>query len=344
MDVLTAQDEDTPVKCVVWDLDDTLWDGVLLEGDSPRPRPAQVEALRILDGRGILHAVASRGDHDLAVAHLRRLGLLDLFVHVDVSWDAKSVAVARTAAALNLSPDSFAFVDNDPSERDEVSSVLPTVRCYADAEAPGLPALAPFQPGQVTEEARTRRAMYQADQRRRQDEERAGQHRAEFLAGLGLVLTVRRARTEDLERARELTVRTHQLNTTGRTYSAEDLRRLCTDPGYEVLVASLTDRYGSYGTIGLAVSELTGGDQILKLLLMSCRVVSRGAGGALLHHVLDRARSAGRRPRAEFVPTTVNRIMLVSLRFAGFRPVGQRDGVLILGIEPTAEAARPPAT
>ena len=343
MSDVTAPEQPTPIKCVVWDLDDTLWDGVLLEGDAPQPRAGVVDTLRVLDERGILHAVASRSDHDQAVAHLRALGLLDYFVHVDVSWDAKSVAVARAAAALNLNPDSFAFVDNDPSERDEVASVLPMVRCYPETAAAGLPALPEFAPEQVTGESRERRVMYQAEQRRRHDEEVAGAHRAEFLAGLGLVLTVRRAREGDLERARELTIRTHQLNTTGRTYSYQELRRLCTDPQHEVLVASLTDRYGSYGTIGLAVSELTAEAQVLKLLLMSCRVVSRGAGGALLHHVVQRARSSGRRPCAEFVPTKVNRIMLVNLRFAGFVSAGQRDDVLLLAIDPTAEPAPAPA-
>ncbi|MEV0326007.1 HAD-IIIC family phosphatase [Micromonospora echinospora] len=339
---MSGATEPVGIKCVVWDLDDTLWDGVLLEGDVPRARTEVVDTLRTLDGRGILHAVASRGDHDRAVAHLRELGLLDYFVHVEVGWDAKSVAVSRTAAALNLNPDSFAFVDNDPSERDEVADALPMVRCYPDSAAADLPDRPEFVPERLTGESRRRRVMYQAEQRRRVDEERAGAHRAEFLAGLDLVMTVRRAREEDLERARELTVRTHQLNTTGRTYSMEQLRALCADPRHEVLVASLTDRYGSYGTIGLAVSELAGDDHVLTLLLMSCRVVSRGAGSALLHHVVARARGAGRRPCAEFVPSSVNRIMLVNLRFAGFAPAGERDGVLLLAVDPAATPAPAP--
>lgn len=331
----------TAIKCVVWDLDDTVWDGVLLEGDRPAVRPGVADTIRALDERGILHAVASRGDRDRATAHLRAVGLLDLFVHLEVGWDAKSDAVARTATELNLGLDTVAFVDNDPSERDEVHAVLPMVRCYPETAAARLPALAEFTPDGITGESRARRTMYQAERRRRADEQTAGAHRAEFLAGLGLVMTVRRAREEDLLRVRELTVRTHQLNTTGRTYPLDELRALCADPGHEVLVATLRDRYGSYGTIGLAVSEITGTDHVLTLLLTSCRVMSRGAGGALLHHVVDRARRAGRVARAEFVPTEVNRIMMVNLRFAGFAAVGERDGVVLL--EATAPGAPPPA-
>jgi FkbH-like protein len=330
------------IKCVVWDLDDTLWDGVLLEGDRPRPRPGIEATIRALDERGVLHAVASRGDHAHAAAHLRELGLLDYFVRLEVGWDAKSAAVRRTAAELNLGLDTFAFVDNDPSERDEVASVLPMVRCYPHTDAARLSSRPEFAVAGVTPEARERRAMYQAERQRKQEEESAGAHRAEFLARLGLVLTVRRAQEEDLLRVRELTERTHQLNTTGRTYSLDELRVLCESGRHEILVASLSDRYGSYGTIGLSVSELAGPDHVLKLLLMSCRVVSRGAGAALLHSVIKRAEAGGRRPCAEFVPTGVNRIMLVNLRFAGFEAVEDRDGVMVLAREPDTASAPPP--
>jgi len=321
------------VKCVVWDLDDTIWDGVLLEGDDPRPRTEIVSVIDALDRRGILHAVASRGDREQAAAHLRALGLFDRFVHLEIGWGAKSDGVRRTAEALGLNLDSFAFVDNDPSEVDEVARALPQVRCYPVSAASGLTRLPGFSPAHVTEEAAMRRELYVAERRRAQDEESAGAHRSEFLAELGLVMTVRPAGQADLLRAHELTVRTHQLNTSGRTYSLEQLQDLLTSPMHEILVAELDDRYGGYGTIGLAVSETRGDDEVLVLLLMSCRVISRGVGGVLLGQFTSRARQRGRRPCAEFVPSPVNRIMLVTLRFAGFVQVHAEDEVVFLANE-----------
>lgn len=329
------------IKCLVWDLDDTVWDGVLLEGDQPRPRPGVVETIRALDERGILHAVASRGEYEMAEAHLRAVGLLDYFVHLEVSWGAKSEALRGVAERLGIGVDTLGFIDNDPSELAEVRDALSVVRCYPHDAVETLPGRSEFRPTLVTDEARQRRAMYLAERTRREAEERSGAHRAEFLAGLDLVMTIRRASEADLARAHELTVRTHQLNSTGRTYSMDDLDRLRESPDHEVLVAGLTDRYGSYGTIGLSVTETRGSDEVLRLLLMSCRVVSRGVGGVLLQQVVSRARAVGRRPCAEFVPTQVNRIMLVTLRFAGFVQIDEHDGVLLLAQEKDTSSALP---
>jgi HAD superfamily phosphatase (TIGR01681 family) len=134
------------VKCLVWDLDDTVWDGVLLEGDRPRPRPGVLGVLPALDSRGILQAVASRGERDVAEAYLRELGLLEYFVDLEVGWGAKSDAVRRVARRLNLGLDTFAFIDNDRSERDEVGGALPQVRCYPHTALAELPMLPEFQP------------------------------------------------------------------------------------------------------------------------------------------------------------------------------------------------------
>ncbi|MFC0451723.1 HAD-IIIC family phosphatase [Rhodococcus jostii] len=306
------------VKCMVWDLDDTLWDGVVLEQDAPVPNADALRALDVLDRRGILHAVASRGEFEPAAAHLRLHGLEELFCAIDVGWGPKSEAVRRISEMLNVGLDTIAFVDNDPVERAEVSEALPPVRCYRAEQIASFPDLPELTPPAVTAEARQRRSLYHAERVRQASEQVFPGSNSEFLASLDLVMTVRRATEDDLDRAHELTVRSHQLNTTGRTFDIDELRRLCASDDHEVLVASLGDRFGGYGTIGLAVSEIRGENSVLQLLLMSCRVMSRGVGTALIRHVVDRARAHGRRALAEFVPTDVNRVMLVTLRFAGF--------------------------
>ena len=329
------------VKCLVWDLDDTLWDGVVLEGDDPAPVPAAVETLTALDERGILHAVASRGEREVALAHLRAHGLDELFTVVEVSWGAKSAAVRRIAEALGIGLDTLAFVDNDPVERAEVAEALPMVRCYPAEEAGLLPAYGAFQPEFVTTESRQRRMMYRVEAERRAAEDDHTGPSSDFLASLGLVLTLHAATPDDLARAHELTVRTHQLNTTGWTADMAELRRLCASGEHEVLVASLTDRFGPYGTVGLAISRIGAKESVLKLLLMSCRVTSRGVGAVLLDQLVRRALAAGLRPRAEFVRTDVNRIMLVTLRFAGFEVVERSGDRLLLELrgQPASQTA-----
>ncbi|MFJ2862501.1 HAD-IIIC family phosphatase [Kitasatospora sp. NPDC087314] len=344
---MTGPDRPT-VKVLVWDLDDTLWDGTVLEGDDPAPFPAATAALRALDERGVLHAVASRSDPAIAAAHLERLGLYELFTVLEIGWGPKSGAVRRIAEAIGIGLDTVAFVDNDPVERAEVAAAHPVVRCYPAEEVAALAERPEFRPEFVTADARLRRLRYRGEARREQAREEHQGTPEEFLASLGLELTIRQAWPDDLARAHELTVRTHQLNTTGRTYGLAELRALCDSPDHRVLVAELTDRFGAYGTIGLALSERTrhregdgpdGPAEVLRLLLLSCRVMSRGIGPALIGHVVRAALAEGRRPLAEFVPTDVNRVMLVNLRFAGFTVVGQEEGGrLLLGYP----AAAPP--
>lgn len=332
----------TAVKCLVWDLDDTLWDGVVLEGDRPRPFRAAVDTLRTLDRRGVLHAVAGRGDHGTAAAHLAEHGLADLFCVLHIGWGAKSAAIRRIAAELNIGLDTVAFADNDAVERAEVAAALPMVRCYRADEVAGLAGRPEFRPPYVTDESSRRRSMYLAERERRSAERDFTGSPADFLASLDLTMTVRHAGHHDLARAHELTVRTHQLNTTGRTFDMAQLRALCASDRHEVLVAGLTDRFGEHGTIGLAVIGHADRDAVLELLLMSCRVMSRGVGAALLDHLVRDLVRRGRRPVAHFVRTAVNQIMLVTLRFAGFELV-ERDGDrMVLAVDPARPLPAPP--
>ena len=306
------------VKCVVWDLDNTLWDGVLLEDPEVRLRPDVPRVIEALDERGILHSVASRNDAGTARARLRELGLDEYFLHPQITWGSKSESLKAIAAALNIGVDALAFVDDQPFERDEVAFALPEVRCFDATQLPLLPDLPEFQVRDVTADARNRRLLYRADERRKQAEERHSGTADEFLASLDMTFTISPAREEDLRRLEELTVRTHQLNSTGYTYSYDELDALRTSPDHLLLITELTDRYGGYGKIGLALVERTPAAWTVKLLLMSCRVMSRGVGSVLLNHLVHEARGAGVRLFAEFLPTDRNRAMYVTYKFSGF--------------------------
>ncbi|MFD4865860.1 HAD-IIIC family phosphatase [Streptomyces sp. NPDC058412] len=313
------------VKCVVWDLDHTVWDGVLLEDGKVALLPGVADAIRTLDARGILHSIASRNDHAAAMARLEELGLAEYFLHPQINWGAKSESLRSVAEALNIGLDAIAFIDDQPFERDEVSFALPQVVCLDAAAAPELTRMPELMPRFATEDSRRRREMYRADQVRKESEERFGGAQDEFLAGLDMRFEITPAGESDLQRAEELTVRTNQLNTTGVTYSYEELDAFRTSDRHLLLTASLTDRYGPYGTIGLALVETGEEDWHLRLLLMSCRVMSRGVGTVLINHVKRRARDAGARLIADFVPTDRNRMMYVSFKFNGFDEISRED-------------------
>ena len=313
------------VKCVIWDLDDTLWDGVLLEPGQIRLRANVVRRIRELDERGILHSIASKNDRDAALAKLEELGIAEYFLYPQINWNAKSSSIRQIAGALNIGIDALAFVDDQPFERAEVAHNLPDVLTVDAAEVDSALERPEFRPRFVTGESRHRRAMYQdAAARDRAEQDFVGTSQ-EFLATLDMELTIREAGPEDLQRAEELTVRTNQLNSTGVTYSFAELDQLRRSPSHLLLCAALKDRYGDYGTIGLCLVEKSSDRWRLLLLIMSCRVMSRGVGTVLLNYVMTLAGEAGARLRADFVDTGRNRMMQVTYMFAGFREAA-RDG------------------
>lgn len=143
-------------------------------------------------------------------------------------------------------------------------------------------------------------------------------------------LTISPVGDEDLKRAEELTVRTHQLNTTGYTYSYEELDMLRNSNRHKLLIAGLTDKYGTYGKIGLVLLECDEKTWSIKLLLMSCRVMSRGVGSVIINYIMGLAKEAGVNLKAEFVSNDRNRMMYITYKFAGFKEVDKKDNVDIL--------------
>ena len=309
------------IKCVVWDLDQTLWDGVLLEDQRVSLRSKVPDIVKTLDSRGILQSVASKNDHEKALQTLDELGLAEYFLYPQINWNSKSASIKDIAKLLNIGLDSIAFIDDQPFERAEVNYSLPEVLCIDGTSLDRLLEMPELNPPFVTADAAARRLMYLSDAKRKEVEEAFPGPQEEFLATLEMVCKLSIAKEQDLQRAEELTVRTNQLNTTGYTYSYDELDFFRQSPQHKLLIASLDDKFGSYGKIGLALLECQPEVWTIKLLLMSCRVMSRGVGSVFINHILRLARDQRAKLRAEFKSTNRNRMMYVTYKFAGFKEV-----------------------
>jgi methoxymalonate biosynthesis protein len=306
------------VKCLVWDLDDTLWKGTLLEDGEVVLDDRARETVVGLDSRGILQAVASKNDPDLAGERLAAFGIAVYFVLARIGWRPKSESIREIADQLGFAYDTIAFVDDQPAERAEVAFHLPRVRCYPAERIPELLGLPEYVPRTVTVDSLRRRQMYQANQRRLAEQESFAGPSEAFLRSLELVMEIGRATPEELSRVEELTLRTSQMNATGVHYSDVDLRALLDDPRHEVLTVTMSDRFGPHGAVGVALVARGPSVWHLKLLATSCRVVSFGAGATVLNWLIREAAAAGAHLVADFRPTPRNRIMEIAYRFAGF--------------------------
>ncbi len=318
------------VKCLVWDLDNTLWNGVLLEDKTVRLRKDAVKVLQALDKRGILQSIASMNDYDIAMAKIESLGLGEYFLYPQICWGPKADSIKEIASHLNIGTDSIAFIDDQSFEREAVNFYMPEVLCIDANMVKKILDMLEMNPRFITSDSGKRRLMYIADMKRNRREASFHGSQEEFLETLGMVMSIAPAQEDDLKRAEELTERTNQLNATGYTYSYEELNQFRISGQHLLLIAELEDKFGTYGKIGLALIETGNSLWNIKLLLMSCRVMSRGVGTVILAHIVSEAKKNNVRLLAEFVPNNRNRMMDITYRFANFIEYKKKGGVEIL--------------
>jgi FkbH-like protein len=259
-------------KVVVWDLDHTIWDGILLEdgAEGVTLRPGVRAAMDALDARGILQSVASKNNPDEALAALAHHGLSDLMLAPQIGWGPKSEALSHLAQILNLGLDSFVFIDDQPFERGEVGEAHPQVTVLPETAVDGLLDRPQFDVP-VTAESKGRRALYAVEAQRVVAAQGAGTDYDAFLRACDLKLTIAPLDSADSERVYELSQRTNQLNVAATRYTREDVAGFIGGTsGAQGWTMRCADRFGDYGLIGFALFDAKEG--VLIDFFMSCRV------------------------------------------------------------------------
>lgn len=306
------------VKCVVWDLDNTLWDGILSEGDELKLKPGVKEIIKTLDSRGILNSISSKNNYEDTKIKLEEFGLFEYFLYPQINWNAKSSSIKKISEDLNIGLDTFIFLDDQPFELDEVKNELEDVQCINSIEYQDILNYPRLNPRFITEDSKKRRFLYLEEMNRKHDEDSFVGPPEKFLKSLNMKFCITEAEEEDLKRAEELTVRSNQLNATGVTYSYEELNSFRQSSEYKLYICELVDNYGSYGKIGLALVDIRD-EWHLKLLLMSCRVMSRGLGSVLLTFIMNQAKEKSSKLFADFRSTDRNKQMYIGYRFSNFK-------------------------
>jgi methoxymalonate biosynthesis protein len=308
------------IKCLIWDLDNTLFTGVYLEAPDQRPGadPGRSAVLAELAGRGILQAIASKNPPEAAQYASELTG--HEFASVQCGWGAKSAAVSAVLDDLGLVPDEVAFVDDEAMERAQVAFALPDVLVLAPEDLADAAQWPQFSPPVVTAEARRRGELY-AERRVRRDEAAAfGGSADEFLRYSGTQVRIALADLADLARLHELSVRTHQFNSTGVPVAAKTFAELFSSAGHQVITVRLSDKFGDDGLVGGCVIGTADRSWRVQLLMMSCRALGRGVIGGLLAWLCLAARQAG--ASQVVVACVINRRnvpLRIALTSAGFR-------------------------
>lgn len=311
-------DKGKKIKCVVWDLDNTLWNGILAEDSTVTINEQVKKSIVELDQRGILQSIASKNDEEDALKKLKEFEMAQYFIYPQINWNAKSKSVKRISQLINIGIDTIAFIDDQEFELEEVKFSFPNVLCIHIKEVSHLLDRVEFIPRFITEDSKTRRQKYQEDIKRKKEEENFVGAQSEFLKTLHMEIEISQASVDDIKRVEELMIRTHQLNSTGYTYSYEEICEYIKRSDYKIFVVNLRDCFGDYGRIGIVLMKCYDSDWIIKLFLLSCRVMTRGIGGIVLSYMKKLAKESNRTLCVEFIPTEKNRMMYITLTLNGF--------------------------
>jgi len=332
-------------KCLVMDLDNTLWGGVIGDDGLGGIRLGQGDGegeayqsfqryVRDLGRRGVILAVCSKNEEHIAREVFEKhtemvLRLSDIACFV-ANWQDKASNLRAIASRLNIGLNSLVFVDDNPMERSIVRHLVPEVAVPELPEDPAgyvhaLERHRYFQSVALNPEDLQRTEMYHANVERESAEASAGSL-DEFLRSLAMVARVAPIGMGNLERATQLINRSNQFNLTTRRYSAGEIMQRVNDPNSVTLTVSLADRFGDNGLISVIIACCADGVLDIDTWVMSCRVLKRGVEVFVLDHLSRAGLERGLGVlRGEYVPTAKNVIVRDHYEALGFARAGSAE-------------------
>lgn len=328
-------------KCIVLDLDNTLWGGVIGEdgfngiklGPEP-PGNAFVDFQRILLSlyqRGIILVVNSRNNYEDAIKVIKEHPYMILreehFASMKINWNDKVSNIYEIANELNIGIDSMVFIDDDPINREymkmNASQVL-TVQLPKDPSyySDTIKNMNDFSVLNITSEDAQRGKMY-VEQRKRNDLANSAPNLQDFLKELNLKITIMGANEFTIPRISQLTLKTNQFNLTTKRYQESDIKKFSNDDKYLIGCAQVEDKFGDNGITGVFIVRKEIQEWFIDTFLLSCRVMGREVEKAILGYIINKAKENNiEKITAQFIPSEKNKPIENFLPNCGFQKNG----------------------
>jgi len=327
-------------RCLVLDLDNTLWGGVIGDdgltgiriGSGPDGEAYQEFQRRIkaMAERGVILAVCSKNEPAIArepfLQHPEMVLQLDDFAVFEASWESKSAGIQRVAQLLDIGLSSLTFVDDNPYEREQVRAALPDVDVLDLPDDPAgyaaaLSAYPYLELPSFTAEDRDRGRQYRARSAARELKDEATSL-ADYQSRLNMVATISPVDQISLDRVVQLINKTNQFNLTTRRRNREEVIHLLARDDVEVFLARLRDCFADHGVVVVAIGIQVEGTLEIDTLLMSCRVIGRDLERVIIDELAERARKRGcSEIRGWYLPSERNALVADLYARSGFELV-----------------------
>ena len=329
-------------KAIITDLDNTLWGGVIgddgAEGIETGSETASGECfcefqeyIKMHKQIGVVMGVNSKNDYDNAIAGLEHPDVAlkpDDFAVIKANWNPKSINIEETASELNLLPESFVFLDDNPAEREIVTAQTGAVSPCLDVNHEYIRTVdrnGYFEVTSLSEDDLKRNDMYMADKQRR-DTSKKFESYDDYLKSLDMKAVIHSFEASDMARVTQLTNKSNQFNLTTKRYTQNEIEAAAQDDSRITLCGRLEDKFGSYGIVSVMIGKIDNDIMDVELWLMSCRVLRRGMEYAMMDNLIKKAREKGVKIiRGHYCKTAKNNMVKDLYGEMGFDKVSENE-------------------
>lgn len=307
------------LKCIIWDLDNTVWNGILLEDSNVVLKKNTVRILKAAQKRGIIQTICSKNDFERASEELKILGIHEFFVYPQINMCRKSDNIKSFLNDMHFRAEDVLFVDDMEFELEEVKFSIPGIDTINISDYQMLEKKIYAEKVKKIEQIERRTYLYKTEEKRLYERNKYRDISA-FLRQCDFKVHIELAKEDELSRIEELLERSHQLNTTGIFYSREEIRDMLEKENWFVLIGRVYDKYGDYGKSALLIVEKNNNDYIVKIMIVSCRLIGKGITEYLLFYLYRQASLQGiKKLIVEYRKNKYNRSMQILLQMNNFK-------------------------
>lgn len=332
-------------KVLMLDMDNTLWGGVIGDDGPDNIETGQETPIgqtysefqtyiRALGQLGVLLTLNSKNDEETALAGLKRDDSVlkpEDFIYKKINWLPKSENLINTAKELNLLPESFVFVDDNPAEREIVRSNVPGTAVPEIGDRPEnyigiIDKSGFFEATNLSKDDMTRNEMYKANAKRLESLNTFTDY-GEYLRSLEMKGEIQEFIPAYMSRISQLTNKSNQFNLTTRRYTQSEIEKVAATGEYITLYGRLTDKFGDNGVVSVVIGHVTGDECHIDLWIMSCRVLKRDMEFAMMDELVKKC--AERKIKTiigYYYPTAKNAMVKEFYALQGFEKISEDEG------------------
>lgn len=302
------------VKCIVFDLDNTIWNGTLDANDDVKLNEKISEYIKSAFEKGIVLAIASKNNYRQAYNKIVDLGIEKYFYKFYISWDDKYKAIKDLADKLNISVEHILFIDDSDIELTEALYYIPTLQVL---NVKDIDLLKQYLNADsiLTDEAKNRNKIYKILEERKKTE--AQMTKEKFLKYCNIKISIDIAKKEEFYRINELLSRTNQMNLNNKILTVEELNKISKNEEYTIFSIKMIDIFADYGIVGTAIIKEEDTIEI-KYFAISCKVEGRNIGKNVIEYIKKIAKKKKKNIEAKYIYNLKNEKLKALFVLNGF--------------------------